>query len=315
MSLEALLQKALEEGYLLFTPIDNGKNNALVARGDSAKITPIPESFNYSAAKAFSKITRLGKLGNKALVVLKPCEERALRELVKLKQADLENVITVGYDCLGFKNGEEMRPACSTCSYPFPLSTDIAYIRVGGEGIKANTDSGKTLLTELGFLKDVKIDEKAREKFLEEKWKNRKKMEDEFKGQFNGYETLSESLEDCMNCHNCMAVCPVCYCQECYFDSKAFDYEPYRYEKAVEKRGVLSVPRDKFLFHLGRLAHMSTLCVGCGLCEDACPKDIELTKLFKIVSERVQKQFDYLPGSDKELPLSTYREDEFTDLG
>jgi len=315
MILEDLLRKALEEGYLVFTPVEGGSSFALVSEGDGVELSPIPETFNYSAAKAFSKVTRLGAIQKRTLLVLKPCEERALRELVKLKQASLENVITLGFDCLGFKDGDKVRPACSTCSHPFPLSADVSCIRVGGEGLVPNTDAGKDLLAELGFQGGVKIDEGARDQFLEDKQKKREEMVEEFKQRFQGYDRLSESLKDCISCHNCMAVCPVCYCQECFFDSKAFDYEPYRYEKAVGKRGILEVPRDKYLFHMGRLAHMSTLCVACGLCEDACPRDIELTMLFSVVSERVQQKFDYLPGSEDELPLATYREDEFTELG
>jgi formate dehydrogenase subunit beta len=314
MILDDLVQKALDGKYLVFSPIEDGKSLALISNSDEVKITPIPASFNYSAAKAFSKVTRLGPLENKTVLVLKPCEERALRELVKLKQASLENVVTLGYDCLGFEKEGEMRSACSACSHPFPLATDITFVRVGGEGLKANTARGGDLLEELGFSSDVEVDEKAKEGFLAEKLKKGGEMAAEF-NEISGYENLLNFLAECINCHNCMALCPVCYCQECFFDSKAFDYEPYRYERAVRKRGALEIPRDKFLFHLGRLAHMSTLCVACGLCEDGCPKEIELTKLFKVVSERVQEKFGYLPGSDQELPLSTYREDEFTDLG
>ena len=73
---------------------------------------------------------------------------------------------------------------------------------------------------------------------------------------------------------------------------------------------------DTLLFHLGRMTHMATSCVACGMCEDACPVNIPVGQVFKAVGADLQELFDYLPGRSlqDELPLTTYRLVEFTEM-
>jgi formate dehydrogenase subunit beta len=85
----------------------------------------------------------------------------------------------------------------------------------------------------------------------------------------------------------------------------------------AKRKGSIKMPRDTTLFHLGRMSHMATSCVGCGLCEQACPSNIPLLKIFKTVSYNVQQIFKYVPGRDLEepLPLTTFKEDELRSVG
>jgi formate dehydrogenase subunit beta len=48
------------------------------------------------------------------------------------------------------------------------------------------------------------------------------------------------------------------------------------------------------------------------MCEEACPMDVPVFRLFKATSEQVQALFDYKPGRDleEEIPISTFREQE-----
>ena len=75
------------------------------------------------------------------------------------------------------------------------------------------------------------------------------------------------------------------------------------------------MPSDTLLFHLTRLNHMSTSCVGCGMCTSACPADIPVGRVFRAVGEKTQAIFDYVPGRSVEdpLPVITFREDELAD--
>ena len=61
---------------------------------------------------------------------------------------------------------------------------------------------------------------------------------------------------------------------------------------------------------------MSTACVGCGQCSNACPNDIPVMELFRTLSQRTQEAFAYEAGRDidEAPPLSEFREDEFSDV-
>jgi len=123
-------------------------------------------------------------------------------------------------------------------------------------------------------------------------------------------------LAPCINCHNCKTVCPLCYCKECFFDSPTFEMEAEKYLGWAEKRGTIRMPTDTLLFHITRMNHMATSCVGCGMCEEACPNDIPVSNIFRMVGLKTQKLFDYVPGRslDEELPLSTFKEDELQEV-
>jgi formate dehydrogenase subunit beta len=77
------------------------------------------------------------------------------------------------------------------------------------------------------------------------------------------------------------------------------------------------MPRDSLLFHVGRMNHMILSCVGCGLCEQACPSGIPLMDVLIPVAENAQKELDYVPGRsvEEKTPMVVYREDEHTEVG
>jgi len=52
---------------------------------------------------------------------------------------------------------------------------------------------------------------------------------------------------------------------------------------------------DTLLFHLTRLNHMVSSCVGCGLCTDACPVEIPVGTVFRAVGEPVRTVRTYHP--------------------
>ncbi|MFC2072087.1 4Fe-4S dicluster domain-containing protein [Chloroflexota bacterium] len=137
------------------------------------------------------------------------------------------------------------------------------------------------------------------------------------KKEVGGVENISVILAPCINCHNCRTVCPVCYCRECLFDSPTFELEADKYLSSAVKKGAIRMPTDTLLFHLTRMSHMGASCIGCGACEDACPNDIPLLKLFQLIGSEVQELFDYIPGRslDDELPPAAFREDELEWIG
>jgi formate dehydrogenase subunit beta len=348
-----LLAKKLVDALLvpLELPSSDSVVPTIVSRPEQIQMAnPLAPVMPVNAARLVSRITMITSSPERLGVVLRPCELRALVELVKLKQASLENLLLIGVDCFGtysvneyaklaeenaspagnfldgVREGKEdplLRQACQICEYPVPLGADLTIGLVGADldsGILlvAGTPEGEKVIQGLG-LEEVKAEarEPAIAKLVAERAKKREERLKQTQGEVRGLDKLMAALATCINCHNCKTACPLCYCKECFFDSPVFEFEAEKYLGWAKRKGALRMPSDTLLFHLTRLNHMVISCVGCGLCTEACPNDIPVADVFRLVGHEVQKAFDYVPGRslDDELPLTTFREDELTDIG
>jgi len=351
--LTSLLQKKLVDALLVPLELPNRDNvvPTIVSNPDRLQVAnPLAPVMPLNSARPVSNITAVSPSPSKLGVVLRPCELRALIELVKLKQASLENLLLIGVDCLGtysvsdygrfvqettspvkdflnnFKEGKEdplLRKACQICEYPIPMNTDLTIGLVGMDFdtsilIRANTAEGERVIEELGLEEGVMEGrEAAISKLISQRVKRREQLFEQIQKDVHGLENLMATLAPCINCHNCKTVCPLCYCKECFFDSPVFEFEAEKYLGWAQRRGALRMPTDTLLFHLTRLNHMVISCVGCGLCTEACPNNIPVFDIFRLVGYQVQKTFDYVPGRslDEELPLTTFKEAELTEVG
>ena len=154
-------------------------------------------------------------------------------------------------------------------------------------------------------------------KLVAERTTQRDLFFEEIRARMNGAEDLSNVFAACIRCHNCMTVCPICYCKTCVFKSEVFDHEPMQYVTWVQQKGAFRMPADTTLFHLTRLNHMVLSCVGCGMCTEACPANLPVGQVFRAIGQRVQETFEYLPGRNLEepLPLITFKADEWNEVG
>jgi formate dehydrogenase subunit beta len=327
-------------------PYGEGVVQSLIA--DSKELEgaqPLAFVMPINSGTIISDMTKVAPSEKKVAAVLKACEIRAVVELVKLKQASFDNIIIIGVDCPGTysvndykemisegkaqmddfiknakekKDNEKMRSACRACEYPIPENVDITIGIYGSDYktpfITAYSEEGKDILKilEINSQEDNKKREEAVSKLKERRQKAWDELLESTQKEVEGLDNLLKFFELCINCHNCMDVCPVCYCRECFFDSPTFEYEAQKYLSWSQRKGIIKMPRDTLLFHLTRMNHMATSCVGCGMCEQACPSKIELLKIYKTVGHNAQRVFDYVPGRslDEELPLLTFREEE-----
>jgi len=336
-------------------PMKNMVMPTLVSDPDCLKdIDPLSPAFPMNAAKIVSRLTRK-PIGSKVVVVLRPCEIRAFIELVKLKQGRMEEIIIVGIDCLGaYKNTDffqfagkdvkestlrfygsvlsgkgaalenvDLAPACKACEYPVPANADIL---IGLYGVDINdqlliqpqTTTGEDILNTLDLSeteeppgrKDV-IDSLISERTI-----YRDNLYSETHEATADLEKLTTYFATCVNCYNCRVACPVCYCKECVFLTDVFNHEPSQYLRWTERKGLIKMPTDTVFYHLTRLAHMSTACVGCGQCSNSCPNDIPVMELFRTLADRTQRGFDYEAGRsiEEKPPLSEFREDEYNEV-
>lgn len=325
----------------------------LVLVSDPAKLAdtaPLLPAMAVNAASVVHELAREPGADAKVGLLLRPCELRAVVELIKLRQVNADQVVLIGIDCpgtwkaAGFREtrakGEEfdhahvrgqkeyydnpdLRTACQVCEYPEPPAADLNIGFLGLDPdkelwLEARTDKGQALL---GTGQDESDAPAARRKYLEELTARRRKKAEAVIGELDsrmmGPEKLVAYFADCLNCHNCMRVCPVCYCHECFFDSATFQRGLDEHVRNAKRRGLARMPSETLLFHLTRMNHMMASCVACGICEDSCPAGVGLLPLFKKVSRNVQAEFDYVSGRNREepLPLVAFREDEFTRVG
>ncbi len=347
--LKNLLEKNLVDALLVPREVPSKDNvvQSLVTNPDELKdanvIAPV---LPVNSARIISDITIITPSKSPVGVVLRSCETRALVELVKLKQASLDNLLIIGVDCLGtysvtdyqalckqgispwdelsrkFKEQKEdleLREACQVCEYPTPFNADLIIGLVGMDFeknilLQSHTEKGEKILEKFSYprLNQSKKIKEAVSQYINRKIKTRDALFSQTKKEATGWENLLSVFSTCISCHNCMKVCPICYCRECFFESPTFEFDSEKYLGWSKRKGSIKMPRDTILFHLGRMSHMATSCVGCGVCGQACPSNIPLLRIFKTVSHDIQKIFSYVPGKnlDEPMPHNTFKEDE-----
>jgi formate dehydrogenase subunit beta len=312
---------------------------------------PLAPSMPLSAAKPLSQLTYKNS-GKKLAAVLRPCEVRAFIELVKLKQGSMDDLLLISFDCLGryetndylklvesddnytatfykeaaestARNGFDVADACKVCEFPVPENVDINICVVGGDLekeiiLEALSDQGEKALDELNLpgAEPPAGRREAVDSLVKTRIETRDAMFAEYREKTSDLGKLAEVLGSCINCYNCRVACPVCYCRECVFVTDTFRHEPDQYMTWANKRGAVKMPTDTLFYHLTRMAHMSTLCVGCGQCSSACPNDIPVMNIFRTVADKTQARFNYQPGKDpgEPLPLATFQDVEFEEL-
>lgn len=358
VALRGFLRQLLESGAVEALYVSLGVDGGIVAPAlvtepallDQAD--PLTPVMPINGARAVSVLT--GKRAPARLgAVLRPCEIRALVELVKLQQADLENVILIGLDCPGtyeltdyvelHRTGQAdlreylalarqgntgslhdmpLRHACQMCDQPVPEHTDI---HIGlfsadaekGLPVKINDEIAESLQLPVvpGILPDGR--QTVVDRLVADRRQVREKELAAMRERLDAIGGLSGLFATCIRCHNCMTVCPICYCKTCLFKTASFDHQPEHYLTAARRKGATRLLGDTMLFHMTRLNHMSLSCVSCGMCTSACPADIPVGLVFSAIGAQVQAAFDYRPGRElsETLPLITFQPNEWTEVG
>ncbi len=311
---------------------------------------PFSPCFAVNGARLAARLSRK-PMGVRWAAVMRPCEVRAFIEMVKLKQAGTDEAVLISFDCPGaYPTREFLRtggaetagdterflrqafsgeapdpglsPACRACEHPVPPFTDVHIGLLGGEAgtflqIEGRTAAGEALIAAAALPPAEPLP--SREAALGALIARRAAARDEL---FARTEAAVATIEgaaayfaDCLLCTNCRVACPVCTCRECVFATDVFEHDPFHVLRLAERGGLLKLPSDTLFFHLTRLAHMSTACVGCGQCSNACPQGIAVMEVFRTVARRTQQAFGYEAGRSLEdpPPLAVFREEEFTE--
>ncbi len=344
------LRKALEtsaaDAVLVPVPTPAGDSYAWILTSDPAlidKAGPVAPTMPVQGAKALKSLTRKGKGTGMVIAVMRPCEIRAAIELSKLNQVHLDNIILLSYDCVGAVPLQEyigdpagseegfdamlkvrktddsaVKPVCRICVDFSLVDSDIHLGLMGLAGESAllipNSDKGRSLLEAMDMAceEDVSGWTQAVAKIKIAREGKRSKVLAETGASLQGFDGLHAAFSDCIGCHNCQSVCPICYCRQCYFDSEVARRDPAALLDTAIARGGIAFPGDRVMFHTGRMAHMSLSCVSCGQCTDACPVAIPVADIFSYMADLTQETFEYAAGRNdgEPLPLRQYREQE-----
>ncbi len=349
--LQQLLEQDVVDAVLLPMATPTGSvTPALVA--DPAALDaadPLAPVMGLNAARVVGPVSVREPRGRIAAVI-RPCEYRALIELVKLQQASLDDLVTVVVDCPGTytvpdyesmradggvdrdgllaaaqsgdlapQEGYAFRDGCQMCEKPYAEGGDVLVELFGADltqGIPLTLPD--EIAAKLGL--EPADGDGNRAAVVDKIVAARTTVRDERLGAIRqrlDSETIEGVMAACVRCHNCMTVCPLCYCKTCLFKSSIFDHDPVQYMNWAQRKGAYRLPADTMLFHLTRLNHMVLSCIGCGVCTDACPADLPVGQVFRAVGMDLQATFEYEPGKsvDDPLPLITFREDEWSEVG
>jgi formate dehydrogenase subunit beta len=340
-SMKKFLQRLLDSGFVSallvpkMLPTGDGFVQTLILDPAMLENTnPSAPTLAVQSARILAELTSAqvkGRIG----AVMKPCELRAVVELVKFLQINLDNVVTIGIDCLGTyevrdyaelaKNGgvskqelvqsmenQELQPpegyslrrSCQICENPVAVNADISLGLLGCDlSREIELTVGERFREELVEKMSLELADKGTtgrpkviEKLIARRRKQRAAVLKQVRGSADGLDKLMKVLSTCIRCHNCMNACPICYCKECVFKSNVFEHSPDQFLSWADRNGALRLPTDTLLFHLTRMSHMATSCTSCGLCTSACPSHLPVADLFGLIGGELQEMFAYSAG-------------------
>jgi formate dehydrogenase (coenzyme F420) beta subunit len=354
--LSGFFKGILENGAVeaVLAPMAQGKKGVrlslITTAANAGAVDPFAPIAAVSGAKIASSLTARPS-GRKVAMVLRPCEIRAVVELVKLKQVNLDDVLMIGMDCLGrYENTDfakfqeqggtsevflekalagntatgdfDVAGACKICEFPAADNVDLRLCAIGSGGgtvhIEAVTAKGQAALDKSGL--KVGDNPAGRDEAVKKLVATRSAAKDkkfaEYRDETNTFQALGEKLSACINCYNCRVACPVCYCKECVFVTDTFRHTGDQFMMWADKGGMLKMPNDTIFYHLTRITHMSLFCVGCGQCTSACPNDIDLMPLFRTSADKTQAKFSYQAGRsvEEEQPMAGFAADELFEV-
>ena len=206
--------------------------------------------------------------------------------------------------------GYTFRTACQMCEYPIPQADIVLKLFGYPTDQEIGVEIGERLEKEIEEKEGLSFAEnepplrsEVLSKVIAERTKKRDALFQEFKGIVKDLQSFLDRFSTCIRCHNCMVACPICYCKECVFKTAVFEHEGDQFLRWADRKGGIRMPTDTLIFHLIRMSHMVTSCIGCGLCDSACPSRLPVATLFRSVGDKIQKMFQYVPGRDvKETP-------------
>ena len=210
------------------------------------------------------------------------------------------------------EEGFGRRTNCRRCETNIPLMSDLALGNWGVIGplagkatfVEVFSDKGAEILDKAisaGALTvkdpvpkgiEIRATIDAAMVKLAQKWQDKDFQEES--GELLSLDQYMDEFDKCIKCYGCREACPICHCVECTMEMESPEW--------VTKGELPPGP----MFHLIRLVHIADSCTNCGQCEEVCPAEIPLARIWHKIGIQIQELFNYKPGYDvdQKPPLS-----------
>jgi len=288
-------------------------------------------AFGYARTDSASKFLHksvAGAMNEKVGLIARPCDTRALIELAKIKQVNLDNLFIIGIEDRGMlpKAGREMRAIKDVDP------TKIVKEKVGDNGLIVKLDDGSTkelkltvaenclrcfrkipvvadlTVSDLGIPIDsediiLKVYSDNGNDILEKSGINKKDLPDKIKQEhentFNGIiekakEKRSKDLEEWDKLSQDEKIAELLKCTMCNTCIRGCPV-CYCVDCILQKKRK-DKTIDKVTYQLTRIAHDADRCVECGNCDNNCPQNLPLSLYFQSLNEAFKEKFGYEAG-------------------
>jgi len=309
----------------------------LAEKEDDVKNFPLTPliAFGFARTDSASKYLHksvAGAMNEKVGLIARPCDTRALIELAKIKQVNLENLFIIGIEDRGMlpKAGREMR------SIKDVDPTKIVKEKVGDKGLIVKMEDGSIkelnlsvaenclrcfrkipvvadlTVSDIGIPIDsdeiiLKVYSDKGNEILEKSGVNKKELPDkEKKSHTDKYNEIIEKakekrakdLEEWDKLSQDEKIAELLKCTACGICIRGcpvcYCVDCILTKKKKEKK------IDNVTYQLTRIAHDADRCVECGNCDNNCPQNLPLSLYFQSLNEAFKEKFDYEAGMSLE---------------
>jgi len=305
----------------------------LIDKAEDLKNFPLTPLIAYGYARTDSASKYLhksvaGAKNEKIGLIARPCDTRALIELAKIKQVELNNLFILGIEDRGLlpKAGREIRKLKDIDP------TKVVKEKVGDKGLIVKMDDGSTkelnltiaenclrcyrktpviadlTISDLGIPIEsdeiiLKVYSEKGADILEKAGIEKKKLPDDIKkAHVEKYENIIESakekrakdLEDWDKLPQEEKLAELLKCTSCGICVRGCPV-CYCVDCIINKKKKAKTI-DNVTYNLTRIAHDADRCVECGNCDNNCPQNIPLSIYFQSLGDAFKEKFGYEAG-------------------